>query len=86
MIPELAKQAKELHCYQRKPAWVLPRKQFKIPEFVKWIFAYVPFILQLFRWAIFMFHEVLYPLFLHGSWLSRFSKYMVLHFLKLIYS
>jgi hypothetical protein len=74
MIPELAAKAKELHCYQRKPAWVMPRRQYKVPEFVKWIFANIPFVLLIFRWLIFLSHELVFPAFLHDSWMSRLCE------------
>jgi len=63
IIPSLAARmdaSAELHCYQRKPAWISPRTQFKFPEFVKWLFATVPLLMWLFRAAIFLYDDIRY--------------------------
>jgi len=43
----------ELHSYQRKPGWVNPKFQYTYPNFVKWIFAYIPLIMWIYRCYIF---------------------------------
>ncbi|MFT3900746.1 MAG: NAD(P)/FAD-dependent oxidoreductase [Gordonia sp. (in: high G+C Gram-positive bacteria)] len=42
LIPEIAKQARELTVYQRTPIWVMPKVDFDIPRPVQQLFARVP--------------------------------------------
>lgn len=53
VIPELRKVAKHLTSYQRTPAWIAPRDQFKYSKFAKFLLKYVPFLMRLYRNAIF---------------------------------
>jgi len=53
--------------YQRHPAWVLPRMQFKIPGWMKWSFESIPGVRELYRSFIFMSNEFSYPGFQQGS-------------------
>jgi len=74
IIPELVPRVKELHCYQRKLAWVMPKTNFQFPPFIKWIFAYTPFTLRLFRWLLFWMMEIFYPALMHGTFRRKIGK------------
>jgi len=78
IIPELAAQigeTGELHCYQRKPAWVTPKTQFKFPQFVKWMFANVPLLMLLLRTILFLYNELRYVAMLYPpNFVTRFGK------------
>ncbi|KAI9483616.1 MAG: flavin-containing monooxygenase FMO [Benjaminiella poitrasii] len=71
-IPELRKVCKHLISYQRTPAWIAPRDQFKYSRFSKFILKHVPFLMRIFRNAIFFQHEFYYFYFgYNGSFVSR---------------
>ncbi|ORZ00391.1 putative monooxygenase [Syncephalastrum racemosum] len=72
VIPELTKQVSHLYNYMRTPIWVVPRDQFNYSSLVKFIFRYVPFAMRLYRWFLYLKHEVGFGLFRnHQSRLSR---------------
>jgi cation diffusion facilitator CzcD-associated flavoprotein CzcO len=70
IIPSIVKNVKELHVYQRKPAYVIPRPQTPFSKFTKAIFFYFPFITWLYRCFIFLTAEFLHPAFKKNSWMS----------------
>lgn len=74
VIPSIVDDVDILHCYQRKPPYVLPRFQFKFPDFIKLIFFYLPFIMWLYRCLIFIRHELLHTAFYSGSIFNKFGK------------
>lgn len=43
LIPELARSAEHLTVYQRTPIWVVPKPDAPVPQFVRTLFAAVPF-------------------------------------------
>lgn len=50
VIPELAKEVRELTVYQRTPIWVVPKVDFAIPPAVRGLFNRVPFAQRILRW------------------------------------
>ena len=50
LIPELAKEARELTVYQRTPTWVLPKVDFGFPPAVQRLFASAPLAQRIVRW------------------------------------
>jgi len=52
-VPEIAKVAAELHVYQRTPAWVLPRRNIKIPRPVRAAFTHAPILAKALRAAVY---------------------------------
>ncbi|KAI8637816.1 putative flavoprotein [Parasitella parasitica] len=71
-IPELRKVAKHLTSYQRTPAWIAPRDQFAYSGITKFLLQHVPFLMRIFRNAIFFQHELYYAGFgFHGTLISR---------------
>lgn len=73
IVPALAEKVKELHSYQRKPSWILPKNQVNISKCVQWMFRNIPFVLVLYRWFLFLFHELFYLNFLYDSTSSKMS-------------
>ncbi|XP_037040355.1 FAD-binding monooxygenase ktnD-like [Bradysia coprophila] len=67
IIPRIADSVETLHCYQRKPPYILPRPQFKFPNFVKAIFNWLPLVMWLYRFTFYVLHELLYGLFTPDS-------------------
>ncbi|WP_280255487.1 flavin-containing monooxygenase [Nocardia wallacei] len=52
-IPEIAKVAGELHVYQRTPAWVLPRRNIKIPGAIRALLTRAPILAKALRAAVY---------------------------------
>ncbi|OBG24379.1 4-hydroxyacetophenone monooxygenase [Mycolicibacterium celeriflavum] len=57
IVPEIVKDVAELHLYQRTPAWVMPRPNNPIPEWMRNLFATVPGTRALVRAGIYWLHE-----------------------------
>ena len=71
IVPELVKIAHQVVVFQRTPAWVIPRSNFRIPELLKRIFRRYPAFQQGARMALFGFYELLtYGL----VWVTPLSK------------
>ncbi|KAI7890615.1 uncharacterized protein EV154DRAFT_247520 [Mucor mucedo] len=71
-IPELRKVAQHLTLYQRTATWILPKDQFKYSKFAKFLLKYIPFLMRLYRNAIFFQHELYYLNFgYHSTFIGR---------------
>ncbi|ODQ85669.1 flavin-containing monooxygenase [Mycolicibacterium holsaticum] len=57
IVPEIVNDVGALQLYQRTPAWVMPRPNNPIPEWMQRTFTYVPGTRQLLRAAIYWGHE-----------------------------
>ena len=57
IVPELAKQASKLRVFQRTPCWILPRPDFRKPDWQKTLFSKVPSAQAAIRRALFLGHE-----------------------------
>jgi hypothetical protein len=53
-VPFFAENASQLISYQRSPAHVYPRPVVAYPEFMKWMFRYIPFCLLLHRLFLYL--------------------------------
>ncbi|KAI9272801.1 flavoprotein [Phascolomyces articulosus] len=62
-IPELRKVASHIYSYQRTVAWVSPRDQFTYPRIIKAVFRWFPALLKLYRFMLFLQHEMYYTYF-----------------------
>lgn len=62
VIPGLVDTVGELHVFQRTPAWVVSRDDHPYPAWSRWMFRNVPGWMALRRLAIYLSHEVRYPL------------------------
>ena len=58
-VPEIAKDVRQLHVFQRSPGWVIPKFEKAFSSFTKWLLARVPLILKLDRLRIFGITETL---------------------------
>jgi cation diffusion facilitator CzcD-associated flavoprotein CzcO len=74
IIPSIAPRVQKLHTYQRKPAWVISRPQFKFPQVVKSIFSRFPLFMWLYRTFIFLFNELKFFA-LPNSFSNQWGKY-----------
>ncbi|KAI8368566.1 hypothetical protein EDC96DRAFT_589961, partial [Choanephora cucurbitarum] len=73
IVTHLAPITKHLYSFQRSPAWILPANQIKYPTYVQWLFAYVPFVMMIYRFMIFLMRD---QIFFKGfkfanSWFAR---------------
>ena len=57
IVPEIVKDVAALQLYQRTPAWVMPRPNNPIPEWMRNLFATVPGTRALMRAGIYWIHE-----------------------------
>ncbi|KAI8147577.1 hypothetical protein BJV82DRAFT_710071 [Fennellomyces sp. T-0311] len=73
LIPELRKVASHVYNYQRTPAWISPRDQFFYSRTLKFVFKWLPFLMRLYRFLLFMQHELRYVVF--GYYKSAIARY-----------
>ncbi|OZJ01679.1 hypothetical protein BZG36_05482, partial [Bifiguratus adelaidae] len=77
-VPEIAKEVKELHVYQRTPNYMVPRRNFKFPWWLKLVFRYVPGAQRLWRLAGFIASEMSQLAFRrHGGIVAKLATYAV---------
>ena len=57
-IPEIAKQAAQVHVFQRTPPWIHPRPDFGIPPAARAFFAAAPPVMRAFRDGIYWLLEI----------------------------
>ncbi|KAI8334426.1 hypothetical protein BC941DRAFT_356769, partial [Chlamydoabsidia padenii] len=57
VIPELQKVAKHIYSYQRTPAWVLDRYQYKQPSWLITLLQWFPFLMILQRFFVYLIYE-----------------------------
>ncbi|KAI9497767.1 putative flavin-containing monooxygenase [Zychaea mexicana] len=82
VIPELQKIASHIHSYQRTPAWVTPRDQFTYSRIVRIVFRWLPFLRKIYRFLLFLQHEMYYVYF--GYYNSFFGRFVHRVFAKLV--
>jgi cation diffusion facilitator CzcD-associated flavoprotein CzcO len=71
IVPELVKAAGHVVVFQRTPAWVIPRSNFRFPALVQKLFRAFPISQRAFRAALFSFYELLtFAL----VWITPFTK------------
>ena len=76
VVPSICEAAAEVHVFQRTPAWVVPRGDRAYAEATKWLFRTVPGLMALYRLAIYLEHELRYPLaFGHLGVVSRLFRW-----------
>lgn len=60
IIPEAAQTAEQLVVFQRTPIWVIPKPDFPVPRILRFGFKMLPFLLQIPRWIVLVWLELLY--------------------------
>ena len=71
VLPEIAKDAADVTVFQRSAAWVFPRLAHDIPESRRALFARMPWLMRLYRWALWLMMDVTGVLSLRrNSWFS----------------
>lgn len=82
IIPELAKQVGSLKVFQRTPAWVIPRPDFKTPRWNQRLFARMPASQKVVRKALFWTHETMALAVIWNSPLTRIAERLALSHLR----
>ncbi|CAO3646801.1 unnamed protein product [Cunninghamella blakesleeana] len=59
-IPELQKKVAHMTSYQRTPTWCFIRRQYSYSSFTKFIFKWIPFLINLYRFSLFVRHEIFF--------------------------
>ncbi|CAO3646793.1 unnamed protein product [Cunninghamella blakesleeana] len=84
VIPQLQSRVSHLTSYQRSPTWCLPRKQHYYSSFVKTLFFWLPFLMTIYRFYIFIKNESFYYIGFryHNTYIGRkaherFKKEMI---------
>jgi cation diffusion facilitator CzcD-associated flavoprotein CzcO len=70
-IPQIAPRVRRLHVLQRSPNWMLPRGDRAYTEREKRRFTRFPWLARLYRWWIWMAHELRFPVFRQNKVLAR---------------
>jgi len=71
VIPSIIDTVDTLHCYQRKPPFILERRSYPFSSYIKNMFFYFPFIMWLYRCFIFLFNELIYKAFVPGTFWNK---------------
>ncbi|ASK36274.1 4-hydroxyacetophenone monooxygenase [Alcanivorax sp. N3-2A] len=82
IVPELAGRVKSLKVFQRTPAWVIPRPDFKTPRWNQRLFAKVPASQKAVRKALFWTHETMALAVIWNSPLTRLAERLALGHLR----
>jgi cation diffusion facilitator CzcD-associated flavoprotein CzcO len=78
-VPELAKQVKKLHVFQRSPAWCIPKFDRSFTRIERWFLKYLPFTHTLDRLRIFWYVEFVASAIQKSSplhWLAKSYAYL----------
>ena len=70
-IPQIAKMVRQLYVLQRSPNWMMARNDRVYSERTKRRFARYPWLARLYRWWIWLLHELRFPVFKRSRVLSR---------------
>ncbi|MES2720572.1 MAG: NAD(P)/FAD-dependent oxidoreductase [Pseudomonadota bacterium] len=82
IIPELVKVAEKVTVFQRTPGWVLPRMDYRSPEWSKALFRAVPATQSLLRKALYWGHESMAFSFIWSTPMTRVVERISAAFLK----
>jgi cation diffusion facilitator CzcD-associated flavoprotein CzcO len=75
-VPQIAPEAGRLRIFQRSPNWMLPRFDRAYSEKEKRRFARFPLLAKLYRWWIWLLHEIRFPAFRRNAFVSRWLARM----------
>lgn len=84
VIPNIVDIVDTLHCYQRKPPYIIRRLQFNFPAFVKTLFSYLPFFMWLYRCLLYVSHEITYSSFHPNTILHKCGTKIIYNFSAMI--
>lgn len=82
VIPAIASKVEKLIVLQRTPAWVMPKFDHTIGAIKRWSYRRLPLSQRLARQAVYLFGEVMTPIFLRDSALSRAAESLGRRYIK----
>ncbi|KAJ3334607.1 hypothetical protein HDU93_007650 [Gonapodya sp. JEL0774] len=77
IIEKIAPLTKHLSIFQRTPNWYLPKLMFAYPGWLRWVFRYIPFVMSLHRAYISLSSELMFPIWLRGTWMQSIASFAV---------
>jgi len=80
-VPEIAKQASQVHVFQRTAAWVLPRWDQPYGVLRRWAYRWVPGLQRLSRWRVYWFNEMVGMGFMGSQRMQALLRKLALHHL-----
>ena len=80
-VPEIAKQASQVHVFQRTAAWVLPRWDQPYGVLRRWAYRWVPGLQRLSRWRVYWFNEMVGMGFMGSLRMQALLRKLALHHL-----
>lgn len=84
IVPEIAKTVGELYVFQRTAPYVFYKTDFEFPTFMKVLFRYVPFLMRIIRWGIFIATESRFSGLYENSLFNWWMKWDALRYMKSI--
>jgi cation diffusion facilitator CzcD-associated flavoprotein CzcO len=82
LVPEIAKDVKELYVFQRTPSWIFYKTDFVIPSCVKSLFRIFPCLMRLFRYAIYIGTEARFGGLYHNSFFNWWMRVDALRYIR----
>ena len=80
LIPQIARQARQLTVFQRSAPWVLPRGDAAIAPALRWLLQHLPPLRRAWRAAIYARHEFRAPAFtVNPRWLKALEPLALIH-------
>ncbi|MEM9014593.1 MAG: NAD(P)/FAD-dependent oxidoreductase [Pseudomonadota bacterium] len=79
VVPEIADVVSQLDIYQRTPNWILPRRSYRYPKFVKRLFSTFPWLARAYRGIYFSINEARFSAFQLGDSLIRRIATSIFH-------
>jgi cation diffusion facilitator CzcD-associated flavoprotein CzcO len=80
VVPQLARNARQLTVFQRSAPWILPRRDGAIGPFARWLYTHVPLARRAVRAAVYAQHELRAPAFVrHPRWLKALEPLALHH-------
>lgn len=76
LVPEVARQARQLTVFQRTPAWIIPRRDRPIGPLRRRVFRRFPPLLKLARFAIWARNEMRVPALLRWHWMAAGHRWL----------
>lgn len=74
VVPGIASSVGQLSLFQRTPPWIMPKFDHAIGPIKKWSYSHLPITQNIARKSVYLFGELVTPIFLRDSFLSRVAE------------
>jgi cation diffusion facilitator CzcD-associated flavoprotein CzcO len=82
VVPGIAPTVGRLSLFQRTPPWVMPKFDHAIGPIKKWSYSHIPLTQNIARKSVYLFGELVTPIFLRDSFLSRAAESLGKRFIR----